>query len=140
MIRLSALLLAIVSWAAAGSPEQAIRGAMDRQVASWNRGDLDGFSSTYLDSPTLLFAGRDFTRGYAQMVEHYRKTYPTREKMGELRFSDLEVHLLGSQYANVVGRFHLHRTKEAGGDASGVFTLLFQNTPHGWKIIQDHTS
>ncbi len=141
MIRLWALLLAGVCFAGATeAPEQAIRGVMDRQVAAWNRGDLDVFASSYLNSPRVLFVGRDFTRGYAQMLEHYRKGYPTREKMGQLQFSEVEVQLLDPQYANVVGRFHLHRTKEGGGDASGVFTLLFQNTPQGWKIIQDHTS
>jgi ketosteroid isomerase-like protein len=60
--------------------------------------------------------------------------------MGKLDFSGLEVTLLGPDYANVVGKFHLARTAQGGGDASGVFTLLFHRTPAGWRIIQDHTS
>jgi ketosteroid isomerase-like protein len=45
------------------------------------------------------------------------------------------------RYAAVTGRFHLDRT--AHGEASkddGVFSLLWEKTPDGWKIILDHTS
>jgi ketosteroid isomerase-like protein len=57
-----------------------------------------------------------------------------------LTFSGLEIRMLGTDYASVIGHFHLDRTKEAGGEASGIFTLLFKKTAEGWKIIQDHTS
>jgi ketosteroid isomerase-like protein len=70
----------------------------------------------------------------------YMKRYPTPEKMGTLRFSDLEIHALGADYASVLGRFHLERSKEGGGEAAGIFTLLFHKTAHGWKVILDHTS
>jgi hypothetical protein len=60
--------------------------------------------------------------------------------MGTLRFSDLEIKLLGSAYASVLGRFHLDRSAEVGGEAAGIFTLLFHKTPQGWKVILDHTS
>ena len=60
--------------------------------------------------------------------------------MGKLDFSGIEVHMLSADYANVVGKFHLARTAGGGGDANGVFTLLFHKTASGWRIIQDHTS
>ena len=47
---------------------------------------------------------------------------------------------MGADYAMVIGRFHLARKREAGGEASGIFTLLFHKTGQGWKIILDHTS
>ena len=139
MIKLVALLI-FAALLAFAEPEQDIRHVMDEQVTAWNRGDIDGFAKSYLDSPNLLFVSKKMARGYAQMVEHYKATYPTADKMGQLRFTDLEVHLLDAHYANVVGRFHLDRAEAAGGDADGVFTLLFQKTAQGWKIIQDHTS
>ena len=74
------------------------------------------------------------------MRKNYHERYPTPAKMGKLDFSGIEVNLLGADYANVVGKFHLARTKEGGGDANGVFTLLFHKTQAGWRIIQDHTS
>ncbi len=46
----------------------------------------------------------------------------------------------GTEYASVIGKWHLDRSPEAGGNVGGIFTLLFQKTPAGWKIILDHTS
>ena len=58
--------------------------------------------------------------------------------MGELDFSDLEFRFLGSNAALVLGKWHL--TREAAGGPGGVFTLVWQKFPDGWKIIHDHTS
>jgi ketosteroid isomerase-like protein len=74
------------------------------------------------------------------MVARYKSRYSSPEQMGQLSFSALEVTMLGPKYANVLGHFHLERTAAGGGNADGIFTLLFEKTPGGWKIIQDHTS
>lgn len=124
----------------AASPEQAIRRVLDDQVAAWNRGDIPGFMEGYDKSESTTFVGSAITKGHAEVLASYRKRYPTSAKMGTLRFSDLEVRPLGSDYASVVGRFHLDRSAEAGGEASGIFTLLFHKTSKGWKVILDHTS
>jgi ketosteroid isomerase-like protein len=50
------------------------------------------------------------------------------------------VRLLGADHASVIGRFHLDRTAEAGGPASGIFTLIFRKSEGAWRIILDHTS
>ena len=57
--------------------------------------------------------GAKVTRGHAAVLERYLKSYPTKEKMGTLAFSDLEVRMLGADYASVIGRFHLDRTKRS---------------------------
>lgn len=124
----------------AASPEAAIRKVLDDQVASWNRGDIAGFMDGYDKSESTTFVSTTVTRGHAQVLAGYLKRYPTPEKMGTLRFSDLEIHALGPDYASVLGRFHLERSKEAGGEAAGIFTLLFHKTARGWKVILDHTS
>ena len=135
---LFALLSSIPIFAA--SPEAEIRAVLDRQVADWNRGDVDAFMQGYDRSDQTLFIGKNVTRGWQQVIERYRTSYPTKDRMGQLDFSELEVHPLGEDYALVVGRFHLARTKEDGGDASGIFSLIFHHTSGGWKIIADHTS
>jgi len=121
-------------------PEQEIRGVLDAQVAAWNRGDIPGFMEGYDKSESTTFVGTDITKGHAQVLARYLKKYPTREKMGTLRFSDIEMRMLGTDYASVIGRFHLDRAADAGGEASGIFTLLFHKTGEGWKVILDHTS
>jgi ketosteroid isomerase-like protein len=122
------------------SPEHEIRQVLDDQVIAWNRGDIPAFMEGYDNSESTTFIGASITKGHAQVLASYLKRYPTREKMGTLRFSDLEVRALGADYASVIGRFHLDRTAEAGGEAAGIFTLLFHKTGQGWKVILDHTS
>ena len=74
------------------------------------------------------------------MLSRYQKKYATRQQMGTLRFSDLDVRTLTTDIATVTGRFQLNREKDAGGDASGWFTLILRKTAGGWKIVHDHTS
>ena len=38
------------------------------------------------------------------------------------------------------GVLQSERGSEGGGEAAGIFTLLFQKTGQGWKVILDHTS
>ncbi len=123
-----------------GPGEAAVRRVLEEQQTAWNRGDVDAFMSGYDDSPATTFVGKSVTHGFGQVLESYHHRYPTKEKMGVLTFSELEVRTLGSDYASVIGKWHLVRTAEAGGDVGGIFTLLFHKTRGGWKIILDHTS
>ena len=110
------------------------------QERAWNRGDLEAYASGYKDSPDLLFIGRQISRGYGSLVEDYRKNYPNKEAMGALSFSELEPHILDEHIAIVLGKYHLDRSKKAGGPADGIFSLVFEKTVKGWKIIVDHTT
>jgi ketosteroid isomerase-like protein len=129
--------------AAHGEPaatERAIRQVLNEQQAAWNRGDVEAFMSGYEASDKTTFVGATITRGYQEVLDNYRKRYPTKATMGALTFSDLEIKPLGSEHASVIGRWHLARPPDAGGDTGGIFTLLFRKTPAGWKIFLDHTS
>src|SRR5216683_10115 len=57
--------------------------------------------------------------------------------VGYWRSPELEFRFLGPEAALVLGRWHLKREKD---DLGGVFTLVWQRFPDGWKIIHDHTS
>ncbi len=121
--------------------DSAVRKVLSDSETAWNRGDLPAFAAFYDDSPQTTFVGREVTRGGTQAIlDRYRRGYPTREKMGTLTFSEIEVRPLGSGYALAIGKFALKRTPEGGGDASGRFTLVLRKTASGWKIIHDHTS
>jgi hypothetical protein len=54
-------------------------------------------------SAETLFVGKDVTRGNAGVLERYQRNYPTRERMGTLKFIDIEVRMLGRDYASVLG-------------------------------------
>ncbi len=129
-----------VAAAQSSSDSTAIVAVMDKSVADWNRGDIDAFATCYKDAPDILFIGRTISRGYAQMVATYKKSYSTREQMGVLSFSQLEVQPLDAHFATVTGHFHLERSAVGGGNANGYFLLVFEKTPSGWKIVRDDTT
>ena len=64
---------------------------IEAQQAAWNHGDVEGFMSGYEASDATTFVGATITHGYQQVLENYHRRYPTREKMGRLVFSELEV-------------------------------------------------
>ncbi len=97
---------------------------LDKQVVDWNRGDMESFATGYKNSPDILFMGSKISRGYAQMLDTYRNSYSTKEKMGILNFTDLEVQPLDEHFATVTGNFHFERTAAGGGNADGYFLLV----------------
>ena len=113
---------------------------MADQQDAWNRGDIDAFMHGYNDSPETTFIGKSVAKGYGAVLANYHKRYPTNDAMGKLEFTVEEVRMLGKDHAVVIGRFHLARTAAGGGDAAGIFTLVFEKEPKGWKVILDHTS
>ena len=117
----------------------AVRKVLDDQVAAWNRGDLVTFMAGYWNSADLTFySGKEKRQGWKATLERYRQRYQGEEKeMGTLNFAELSVQSLGSGHALVRGRWELKLSKETVG---GLFTLIFQKTKDGWKIIHDHTS
>jgi ketosteroid isomerase-like protein len=120
--------------------ELSIIKVLNAQETAWNRGDIDSFAGGYKNSAETLFIGAQVSHGYAQMLNDYKRNYPNRDAMGTLAFSELEVHLLNERFAVVVGRYHLDRNKKAGGNADGIFSLVFEKTTEGWKIVVDHTT
>lgn len=124
----------------AAPADKEIRQVMRMQQDAWNRGDIRTFMEAYENSPSTTFVGTAVIRGYQPVLERYLKSYPTREAMGQLTFSDLEIHPLGDGHAWALGRFHLKRNAAGGGDKSGIYTLVFKKTAKGWKVIVDHTS
>ena len=128
------------------SDQAAIRAAISAQSDAWNRADIPGFMQAYEDSPDTTFIGQTLRKGYQPILQRYKQSYTSREQMGKLTFSDLDIRLLPSpcgksDIALVTGKFHLDRT--AHGEATkdnGIFSLVWRKGPHGWKIILDHTS
>ena len=115
-----------------------VRAVLDTQVAAWNRGDIDGFMDGYArSSETVFVSGDKVTRGWQTVLDRYKKSYDTREKMGTLSFSDLEITPLGKDAAVVLGSWKLTR---AADTPHGRFTLIFRRTSAGWRIVHDHTS
>ncbi len=116
----------------------AISAVLKAQQTAWNCGDVDAFLKGYWHSPELTFSGSSgVARGWDGVMARYRRNYPDKAAMGQLDFSELEFRFLGPDSALVLGRWHLKRERDELG---GVFSLVWQRFPEGWKIIHDHTS
>jgi uncharacterized protein (TIGR02246 family) len=116
----------------------AIREVLDAQRDAWNKGDIEGYMDGYDRSENTIFvSGDNVTRGWKTVLERYKKSYDTREKMGQLTFSDLEMNMLSRDTAVVIGKWLLKRSQD---EPHGRFTLIFKKTSHGWRIIHDHAS
>jgi ketosteroid isomerase-like protein len=123
---------------AAADTAAEIRAVMTAQVAAWNRGDIDGFMDGYARSAETEFVSGDkITRGWQTVRDNYRKKYDSREKMGTLKFSNIQFNFLNSKTVLVLGRWQLIRKKDR---PHGTFTLVFRRTSVGWRIVRDHTS
>ena len=149
ILAIPALLLALITFAPrvpelrAAAEERlndrvAITKILDAQQTNWNEGNVDAFLEGYWHSPDLTFSGTGgIARGWDAVLARYKKNYPDRAAMGRLDFYDLEFRFLGPDAALVLGHWHLAR---AQGDIGGIFSLVWQRFPEGWRIVHDHTS
>jgi uncharacterized protein (TIGR02246 family) len=122
------------SWAA---DEAQIRAATTASAEAWNRGDLKGHLSIYVDSVTYMTRSgprpgvgtieRDFTAAF------FNQGMPKQQ----LRFEQVAVRRLGPDAALETGRFILSGGGQA--DQSGWFTLVWVRTADGWKAVHDHS-
>lgn len=124
----------------ANADAAAVRAVLERQVADWNKHDLDGFLEGYERSPrTVFLSGGDRTDGWEAMGARYRKRYQGEGKeMGRLTFTDVEIETFSPTSAFARGRWQL--TLSDGSKPAGLFTLILRKTAGGWKIVHDHTS
>ncbi len=134
----AALLVARTLAERAQDAKAAVEAVMTAQQEAWNRGDIPAFLEGYWRSPELTFSGSNgLTKGWESVLARYQSTYADREAMGKLQFSGLEFRPLGPDAALLLGKWQLERK---GGDIGGVFSLVWQRFPEGWRIVHDHTS
>jgi beta-aspartyl-peptidase (threonine type) len=121
------------------SDRAAITRVLDDQAAAWNRGDLDGFMAGYLQSDALVFtSGGQIRRGWTAARDHYRSKYGAdRAAMGRLAFEVLQIDTAGADGAVVLGRWTVTGSEHPG---TGIFSVVLERRPEGWRIIHDHTS
>ena len=116
-----------------------IESVIEGQRLAWNRGDLLGYMNVYARSPNLTFtSGAKIRRGWDETLAAYQKRYGSDHAgMGQLGFEILDVAGVGAGAAVVLGRWRLTDTPAAG---SGVFSVVLEQRPEGWRIVHDHTS
>lgn len=143
-----ALALALASGCAASQPRvatfqptdrAAIEALMNNLTTTWNRGDLAAFMEGYAHTPTVVFTvGGQVRRGWQEAFDHYKATYaadPT--SMGQLAFKLESIDAVGADGAVVLGHWELGGIEHP---EHGVFSVVLERRPEGWRIIHDHSS
>ncbi len=112
--------------------------AMNEQENAWNEGDLEGFMEHYWKSDSLRFIGsRGLNYGWQTTLENYKESYPDREAMGTLTFSNKYMDMVAPDAAFIVGKWQLDRRSDT---LSGHYSLLWRQIEGKWVIVADHSS
>ena len=121
------------------SDRDAVKAVLDSQVAAWNKGDLYGYMNGYANVDWLVFtSGSKIRRGWRETYETYKKKYAQDPSaMGHLEFVILSIDPVGADGAVVLGNWILTNSPS---DGRGVFSVILERRPDGWKVIHDHTS
>ena len=113
-----------------------ITAAMDSSANEWNKGDLESFMIMYDPSATMMMpsgpVGLDAIRAL-----YVNKYFNGKMPKQNLRYSDMQVRLLGEDYALLTGVFTLYGNNLP--ERSGRYSLVLIHTKYGWKILHDHS-
>jgi ketosteroid isomerase-like protein len=117
----------------------AITTVLDAQVGAWNRGDLAAYMEGYAKTDALVFtSGGKVRRGWQKAFDHYQRRYgQDLRAMGKLVFRIDTIDPIGADGAVVLGTWNL---VESPHDGRGIFSVVFERRPEGWRIVHDHTS
>jgi ketosteroid isomerase-like protein len=114
-----------------------IIGAMENSANEWDKGNLEAFMSLYDPSATMMMptgpVGLDAIRSLYEN-KYFNGSTPKQN----LRFTDMKVRLLGTDYALLTGAFTLYGNNKP--ERSGRYSLVMIRTGNGWKILHDHSS
>jgi ketosteroid isomerase-like protein len=119
--------------------EALIEAILTEQTKAWNDENLVKFMGTYWKSDKLTFSsGGKTTYGWQATLDKYKKGYAPPKQMGHLHFDGLEISMIESNSALVLGNWHLEM--KGNEKRNGNFSLVVKRFDAGWKIIHDHSS
>lgn len=119
--------------------EERVAAALDASADAWNRGDLEGFMSVYLQSPRTTYVGSTGLEvGYEAIRQRYAPLFEPGADRDSLAFESLRVRALGDDVAVGTARWVLREDGEVTG--SGPFSLVLRRANGDWKIVHDHSS
>jgi ketosteroid isomerase-like protein len=134
---LTFLVLSATIFASKGQ-ESEINKMIESQVDCWNNGDLECYMNGYLNSDDLVFVGSNGPKyGWQVTLNNYKKSYPTKESMGNLKLETIKLQPLAKKHYLVIGKWVLSRNQSTH---RGYFSYVLEKIKGEWKIIADHSS
>ena len=117
-----------------GMPTE-VASTMQSQQDAWNMGDIDSFMIGYWESDSLLFIGKSgVNNGYQNTLSKYKKSYPNKETMGNLIFTNISWTQLSDEIALLIGAWKISENQH------GMYSLIWRKIEGKWVIIADHSS
>ena len=129
--------------------EAEINRILELQRQAWNNGNIDKFMQAYWHSDQLVFIGKSGAKyGWQSALTNYKQSYPNKQAMGELEFSELKVKKIAKNTMFATGKWQLAFDNNAKNDENsennkiknGYFSLIWQYLDGKWQIISDHSS
>jgi ketosteroid isomerase-like protein len=115
----------------------AIKKVLKLQENAWSNNDLESFMQGYLKSDSLPYFGSSgITYGWQNMLDRYKKGYPSSAETGTLKFTIANISKISADAYWVMGEYHLERKV---GDTNGTFMIVFKRINGEWKIVGDHS-
>jgi ketosteroid isomerase-like protein len=115
----------------------AIKAVLDTTAAGWNRGELPAYLSAYVDSATAM-GSTGLVRGVSGIEGQMRAGFwRTGRPLQILSYDHLEIRPIGPDQAIVTGQYIL--SSGGGPNRTGWFTTIWVRTPHGWRMVHDHS-
>lgn len=121
------------------NPVTEVRAALDGQVSAWNAGDLEKAMEFYWNSPEMLWIAKSgIEKGYAPVLEGYRKDFSDKAKMGVYSYEPLHIEKLSKRTVYYTFRWKI----ELGGKKimGGVSSQVWKKIGGHWRITSEHAS
>lgn len=143
---LSLALTVLLSADGGTAPRDEVLAVVQRQVAAWNRGDLDAFCAVYADdavfvspprvaTPDAGVAASDgVTRGRSEVLARYKKRYPDGKAMGQLAIDPYDVRET-KDAVSISAKWTLRYPDKAA--VSGNTVIVLVRSGPGWNIVHD---
>jgi uncharacterized protein (TIGR02246 family) len=109
---------------------------LERAVAAWNTGDLNGFIALYDDDATFSLAD-SFLQGRAAIREFYAPLFQPGATREALSFDQFDVEVLSLDVVLVRGIYRASQRTETV--RRGTTTLILRRVLNHWRIIHDQT-
>jgi beta-aspartyl-peptidase (threonine type) len=106
---------------------------------AWNGGDLAGFMEWYKRGEETTFLGSSgLTHGWDTIRQRYEGRFEPGASRDSLRFEELVTRPLTPWLGLATARYVLFQGDSV--TSTGVFTLVVERTPEGWRIIHDQSA
>lgn len=139
-------LMLLVATDGGAPPREEVLSLITRQVAAWNRGDLEAFCELYADDAVFVSPPREprpdagvtgsdgVTRGRAEVLARYKRRYPDGKAMGQLSLTPHDVRETADA-VSVSAKWTLRYPDKPALSGNTVVVLL--RTKAGWRIVHD---